>query len=745
MYIKVLDENLSEVERLSFKETKNINEFKKVNSVYEIDDSNKEFMNNLDFFIGVFHPVENLNDFYISFLNNSFFKYSSMKLENIQGTYFSDTFEINPEESILIQKLDQVYTTGESQKVIFEFYKNDLLSRRFSIKIFKYNGFIYLLSRHTDDYALLFTDYENILDNEINPIVIIQDGHFIRCNNKYLELYGHKSYDDVIGQKIGYTGLVGDSIDEINNIIKKVINQRTSYTFPFKINKDDTLFQCLKITYKYIVYDNKPAVLGIFEDLTKQELNKVERDKKVQEALVLEENLDLIQSASDTAFTYYFDDGTIRLSEKLYDLLERKPLKDDTTRDLIWDFVIDEDRHIVEENYAKIENGETDIDFIIRINTAKGNLKYIHCYLRIRFDHNIKKRLSYYRDVTDEQLYLKDLKKALDGLLVLEKNLNRIQTVSKTAIAYVDEAGHPTWTPEIFNILEIDPENYTGDKTNIIENFLSKEDLKIRRNIIKSLSPKDTERTFTQKVKTEKGNIKYIRTYYYKDYDKEGNYIQSISFNQDITSEHEYEDQLETTLNDKKILLSEVHHRVKNNLQIILSLINLNRYYKKDANIILDDTQNRIYAMALIHEKIYGSNSLSEVNMKDYVESLVSSLLDIYESKIKYHQDIESLDLNMEEAIPLGLMINELVSNTIKYAFADDEEGNLYIKFKKNNKKYLLTFEDDGIGFPEDLDLDNLTSLGLIVVTNLVQQIDGKIEIIKNCEGAGFKIEFEVE
>jgi two-component sensor histidine kinase len=146
--------------------------------------------------------------------------------------------------------------------------------------------------------------------------------------------------------------------------------------------------------------------------------------------------------------------------------------------------------------------------------------------------------------------------------------------------------------------------------------------------------------------------------------------------------------------------------------------------------------------MALIHEKIYGSGSLSDVNIKEYIESLVTSLFDVYETNITLHSDIESVDLNMEISIPLGLIINELVNNVIKYAFPNNEKGNLYIKFKKEVNKYILIFKDDGVGLPDDFDLDNLSSLGLIVVTNLTLQIGGIISVI-NCEGTGFKIEFE--
>jgi two-component sensor histidine kinase len=128
--------------------------------------------------------------------------------------------------------------------------------------------------------------------------------------------------------------------------------------------------------------------------------------------------------------------------------------------------------------------------------------------------------------------------------------------------------------------------------------------------------------------------------------------------------------------------------------------------------------------------------------MKDYVESLVDSLFDMYLSNITFNSKIESIDLDMEQSVPLGLIINELVTNTIKYAFPNDKEGKLYIEFRKKGKNYTLIFKDNGVGLPDDFDLNNLNGLGLMVVQNLTLQLGGTM-VVMDCEGTGFKIEFD--
>ncbi|MFQ5864166.1 MAG: PAS domain S-box protein [bacterium] len=215
----------------------------------------------------------------------------------------------------------------------------------------------------------------------------------------------------------------------------------------------------------------------------------------------------------------------------------------------------------------------------------------------------------------------------------------------------------------------------------------------------------------------------------------------------DITERKQLENQLKVSLKEKEMLLREVHHRVKNNLQIITSLFDLHSEYIKDKKILETcmRCQHRVKSIALIHEQLYQSKDLAMINFNEYIQSLTQNLFQLY----KINSNVIQLKLNVADvlvsintAIPCGLMINELVSNALKHAFAEDMVGELYIKFRKlDDNKFTLIVRDNGVGFPKDLDFRNTESLGLQLVCILTDQLNGNIELDRR-GGATFKITF---
>ncbi len=203
------------------------------------------------------------------------------------------------------------------------------------------------------------------------------------------------------------------------------------------------------------------------------------------------------------------------------------------------------------------------------------------------------------------------------------------------------------------------------------------------------------------------------------------------------------EEKVRESLQEQKLLLREIHHRVKNNLQIISSLLNLQSQYMEDEETqkVFLESKNRVKSMALIHEKLYRSSSLAHINFEDYVESLVESLIYSYmdvSANIKTKIDLKDIYLNIDTAIPCGLIINELVSNSLKHAFPDSE-GTIKIEMKGRDGEYLLKVCDNGTGFPLEIDFKNTETLGMQLINSLVIQLDGSIELL-NKKGACFRI-----
>ncbi len=218
-----------------------------------------------------------------------------------------------------------------------------------------------------------------------------------------------------------------------------------------------------------------------------------------------------------------------------------------------------------------------------------------------------------------------------------------------------------------------------------------------------------------------------------------------IEYIRDITERKEAEDRLQSSLSEKEVLLREIHHRVKNNMQVISSLLNLQSRRVSDP-IVLDmfrESQRRIRSMALIHERLYQSSDLSRIEFSQYLGNLATHLFHSYQvdsNRIRLTMDTEEVFLNINTAIPCGLIVNELVSNSLKHGFPNGRNGEVAIELHRvSGEGYLLRVRDDGVGFPEELDFRRTETLGMQIVMTLVSQIEGSIELQRE-KGTEFKI-----
>jgi PAS domain S-box-containing protein len=203
----------------------------------------------------------------------------------------------------------------------------------------------------------------------------------------------------------------------------------------------------------------------------------------------------------------------------------------------------------------------------------------------------------------------------------------------------------------------------------------------------------------------------------------------------DTTEAKLAEERIRRSLAEKEILLKEVHHRVKNNLQIISSLLDLQSDYVRDeqSRVFFRDSQNRIRSMALIHEKLYQSESLAFVDFREYIVDLANYLFSVSVKDpdlIRLTIDVGEVSLSVDEAIPCGLIINELISNSLKHAFPDDRGGEITVTCRiGEDGRITLTVSDNGIGLPPGLDVENTETLGLQLVAMLVKQLHARIDL----------------
>lgn len=192
-------------------------------------------------------------------------------------------------------------------------------------------------------------------------------------------------------------------------------------------------------------------------------------------------------------------------------------------------------------------------------------------------------------------------------------------------------------------------------------------------------------------------------------------------------------DTLRHLVNEKEWLVKEIHHRVKNNFQSVMGLLGTQAGYLKNEVAVdaITDSQRRIQAMSLIHQKLYQSNNLSAINMPDYIHELVDFLSDSFNAnnRIRFNLEIEPIELDLAHCIPLGLILNEAITNSFKYAFPDNTKGIIFISFKRSANEILLTIKDNGTGLPAVFDIEKSNSMGMNLMRGLSDEIGAQLTI----------------
>ncbi len=228
-----------------------------------------------------------------------------------------------------------------------------------------------------------------------------------------------------------------------------------------------------------------------------------------------------------------------------------------------------------------------------------------------------------------------------------------------------------------------------------------------------------------------------------------GNLTSIWGVQRDITEKKKSEEALKNSLKEKEILLKEIHHRVKNNLQIVTSLLKLQSSYVDDDKIkqLFRESQNRVQSMSLIHQKLYQAKDLSHIDFKEYIETVTTHLQHSYgilEDRVQIEIDVKNIVMSIDNAIPAGLIINELVSNSLKHAFPDERPGKVFINvaYDSFKEEYWLVVRDNGIGFSKPIEPKNSSSFGLKLVSTLVEQMPGTLELV-SVGGSEYRITFK--
>lgn len=298
-------------------------------------------------------------------------------------------------------------------------------------------------------------------------------------------------------------------------------------------------------------------------------------------------------------------------------------------------------------------------------------------------------------------------------------------------------------SPSCFNLLGYQADELIGKE---LCDFIHPKDLETVGIALSSIKDESVIGKAEFRLLCKDGGYLWVETYGKTILNEQtGKLDEIITITRDISERREVEHKLKKSLEEKEMLLKAIHHRVKNNLMVISSLLSLQSGYVKDGETreMFQESQDRARAMALIHERLYQFSNLKNINFGNYIQTLSKELLDTYSNdraKIKLVIEVSQIMIDVDTAIPLGLILNELVSNAIKHAFPDGRAGYIRITLEKFQNDFLiLEVSDNGIGFPNDLDMDKTESFGLKIVNTLVSQLEANLEI-RSDRGTVFRV-----
>lgn len=574
-----------------------------------------------------------------------------------------------------------------------------------------------------------FSNIMKHVPSDINVFLPIDNGEdFIieRIGWNLLER-ANAHLEDVEGCKLSqlspfYYELLKDNFKEVLES-KKTKNMRIFYYISDRIRTLANINILCDEGEIYVISDLRNS----FEDV------KTEKEQKEEED---ENKANLIEYFSQTG-SYYKTRNEFTWTPGIYNIINRSREPSDSYYNIIFDLVIPEDRPLVEELLDTMSPETDTYENIIRIKTPGGHIKYLDTYLYSKFDENGEEVSHYglFKDISVDSH--KHMTRPVDFML------NGFKHNAKLSLLIEPLSKRYEFSEGFYKMIEIPKGEYVHSK-DIINNIVE-EDIKEELNKLINGEIEEVNRVFTYKVHGNDDDKKicelFIERFNY------GNKNHSIGFLTDITYARQKQKELIESNATKNILIKEVHHRVKNNLQVLSSFLNLERRaYGNNPNRILDNMQARLSSLALLHEKTYNTEDFININLEDYMTDQDSTLHSLFGAKdINFTSEVDpEIHLPMDVITPLLLIVDELTMNAVKHAFPDPEMPNKTISKKiKYVDEHIceLILKDNGVGLESPESLIN-HNLGWEIINNLTRQINGKLENLDCDIGTGFKIIF---
>lgn len=575
--------------------------------------------------------------------------------------------------------------------------------------------------------------FRSLVENAMVGIYILQDGKYIYVNPKYEEIFGYdrgemngKDSLDIVAP--GYEELV------MENIKKRLNKEISTIQYTFKAVKKNGTVIDVEVRGSTMTYNRKISIIGTLQDITDRLKSEQELRNSRQKLLlhvertplgVIEWDMNFCVVQWNKAAENIFGWSQTEVMFKRADIIIPENAKKYVNE--IWEKLISQKggERSTNENLTKDNRIILCEWYNTPLISDDGSVIGVASLVediteRVKAEDRLKQQKEFLRTVIDT-----------DPNFVFAKDFDGKFTLVNKAVA----VNYNSTPDELIGKSDAD----FNPSVTEVEHFL-KDD----REVILSGKPKFIAEEIVTDVNT--GEPKWYQTIKVPLKGNDGK-THVLGVAADITARKLAEEMTKKSLHEKEMLLKEIHHRVKNNLQIIISLLKLQSGYVFDSRDleIFNKSRSRVETMSMIHEKLYKSDDISRIDISNYLKDLVSHLLKAYHlntSQVDFEMNSENILMTIDTAIPCGLIVNELINNILKHAFPDEYAGKIILNLKRTGENIILEVIDNGIGIPVSFNSENTDSLGLKLVDTLVKQLDGVINV-NNSNGTHFMIEFK--
>lgn len=584
--------------------------------------------------------------------------------------------------------------------------------------------------------------YHRLFEDANDGIFLLNGLTIIDCNEQAREIFGTPHKEDILGKSpLDFSPEIQPdgqpSAQEARERVARV-RQGAPQVFEWKHRSMEGEKKDVEVSLNKVMLGEEPYVQAIVRDLT--EHNKVKNKlKEEQQRLKRAQRLGRLGW-----WSYEAQENRVVWSDLLFDILGVEKKDFERGLECFHEVLHPDDLDKFEKITERSRQSRRPLDYTLRfINPKNDKIIYSRCRSQSKFDS--EEKLLHVSGVIQN---VTDQKKARNELKRREKLFESLFLNSPTAIAMIDVEGKVQKVNESFEELFGYTEEELAGK-DLLKHQLPEERYGERKKTYSNLFSKDEDSSyFEDRLITKNGTEKDLLIGALPVY-IEGDPIGAFGIYTDITTLRKTEEDLQESLNEKEVLLAEIHHRVKNNLAVICGLLELEAMnWEEDSSVfkVLTQSKLRIHSMARIHEQLYRSMDFANLSLDDYIKELVET---IYQSMQEQKKEVElavechDVTLNINQAVSCALIVNELVTNAFKYAFEGDHRGKLEVSFTRDDHWITMVVRDNGPGLPQSFEAMTSQSLGHQLVNQLVKQLDGEIDVESSPEsGTRYEIRF---